>query len=67
MYLRRRQAGAAGVGHGLDHVGNQPADFRGPGVGHGCRLAEQHRMAHACNLENRHASKYVQPDAEVKR
>ena len=52
----RGEAGAADIGQGLDHVGDQSADLGRAGVGHGLGDLAQNRMAHAGDLEDGHGA-----------
>ncbi len=54
VHLRRRQAGAAGIAHGLHHVVDQPTQFGIAGIRHTFGRPAQHRMAHAGDLQNGH-------------
>ena len=61
MDLDRREAGAVGVVHRLDHVvdellSNGCLDF---GAIEGTCFGAQHRMAHARNLEDRHGGTII--------
>jgi hypothetical protein len=58
MDLWRGQAGAIGIDHGLDHVGDQAADFGRRGVRNLIGAARQDRMAHAGDFQDCHDPKY---------
>ena len=59
MDLRRGEPDAVRILHGLHHVGDQAADLARRRVGDRLGLAEQYRMAHAGDLQERHASTIV--------
>ena len=58
--------GAADIRQGFYHIGHHGADFRGANVFHRFGPAPQHRMAHACNLENCHSNNMGLPPSVVK-
>ena len=60
MDLRRSQAGAVGVFHRLDHVGDEAANVRSARVGHRFGALQQDGMTHAGDLENGHGTQYGQ-------
>ena len=62
MNLRRGQSGAAGIFHGLQHVGDQLANLRRRRVGHFGGPLGQDRVAHAGDVENGHGAYYGPPE-----
>jgi small subunit ribosomal protein S21 len=58
MDLGGGKTDSALVAHGVQHIGHEPADFRGSGVCDRVRQAAQDRMAHAGDFENGHKGQY---------
>ena len=70
VHLRRREADAVVLGHGVDHVVDQLLDDRAPDLGllERPRFRAQHRMPHARDLQNRHIDElYWQRSAAARR
>ena len=65
--LRRGQAGAADIGQGFRHIGDQPANLGGGRIGHRIGPPAQHRMSHAGDLENGHGLNMSGGGESVKR
>ncbi len=63
VHLRRRQADAAGILHGLDHIGDQAADLRRTRMVDRVGPPQQHRVAHAGDLEDGHDESVIETRA----
>ena len=62
--LRRRQAGAVGGVHGVEHVGDQQVDSSRVECGHGLGHAQQARIAHLEDFTDCHGSRAIARTAQ---